>query len=41
MHEKCVQSIIGEFDTTDKYAMIVLNSLPFAPYPTGITFQKK
>ncbi|SHF99044.1 hypothetical protein [Ornithinibacillus halophilus] len=32
--------IMGEFDTTDEYAMEVLNHFPFAPSPTWITFQK-
>ncbi|NIK12548.1 hypothetical protein [Alkalibacillus almallahensis] len=33
--------IIGEFDTTDSYALEVLNRFPFAPSPTWITFQKE
>lgn len=36
-----IQFIIGEFDTTDKYGMEVLSTLPFAPCPTLITYQKK
>jgi len=39
--EHDIQSIIGEFDTTDKNAMEVLRSLPFAPCPTWITYQKE
>ncbi|WP_342601123.1 hypothetical protein MHB48_09065 [Psychrobacillus sp. FSL H8-0483] len=35
-----IQFIVGEFDTTDKYAMEVLSTLPFAPCPTWITYQK-
>lgn len=35
-----VQTIIGEFDTTDVYAMGVLKRFPFAPCPTWITYQK-
>ncbi|MDQ0160770.1 GNAT family N-acetyltransferase [Alkalibacillus salilacus] len=33
--------IIGEFDTTDSYALEVLTRFPFAPSPTWITFQKE
>lgn len=36
-----VETIIGEFDTTDSYAMEVLNAFPFAPCPAWITYQKK
>ncbi|WP_235864648.1 hypothetical protein [Ureibacillus acetophenoni] len=36
-----IQFILGEFDTTDKYGMEVLNYLLFAPCPTWITYQKK
>lgn len=39
--EKEIRSIIGEFDTTDFSAMEVLRSLPFAPCPTWITYQKE
>lgn len=35
-----IQVISGEFDTTDDYAMEVLNSFPFAPCPSWITYQK-
>ncbi|MEK9198440.1 hypothetical protein [Ureibacillus sp. FSL E2-3493] len=35
-----IQFIIGEFDTTDDYAMEVLTNFPFAPSPTWITLQK-
>lgn len=34
------ESIVGEFDTTDDYAMEVLRTFPFAPCPTWITYQK-
>lgn len=33
--------ILGEFDTTDEYALEVLNSIPFAPCPTWITYRKQ
>lgn len=36
-----VRAIVGEFDTTDIYAMEVLKTFPFAPCPTWITYQKK
>ncbi|MBU8567957.1 hypothetical protein KM914_16280 [Virgibacillus pantothenticus] len=36
-----VRSIVGEFDTTDSYAMEVLKTFPFAPCPAWITYQKK
>ncbi|WP_155835448.1 hypothetical protein [Amphibacillus xylanus] len=36
-----VRAIVGEFDTTDIYAMEVLKRFPFAPCPTWITYQKK
>lgn len=39
--EKDVKKIVGEFDTTDPYAMEVFKTLPFAPCPTWITYQKK
>jgi len=32
--------MLGGFDTTDKYAMKVLESFPFSPNPTWITYQK-
>lgn len=32
--------IKGEFDTTDRYALEVLNNFPFTPCPTWITYQK-
>lgn len=35
-----IKFIIGEFDTTDNYAMEALVNFPFAPSPTWITFQK-
>lgn len=35
------QFLMGEFDTTDEYAMEVLNNFPFSPSPTWITFQKQ
>src|SRR5699024_9721393 len=35
-----IQVISGEFDTTDDYAMEVLNSFPFAPCPSWITYQR-
>lgn len=35
-----INFIIGEFDITDKYAMEVLESLPFESCPTWITYQK-
>lgn len=35
-----VKTIIGEFDTTDNYAMEVLKAFPFAPCPTWITYRK-
>lgn len=35
-----VRTIVGEFDTTDRYAMEVLKTFPFAPCPTWITYQK-
>lgn len=35
-----INFIIGEFDTTDNYAMEVLESLPFESCPTWITYQK-
>ncbi|MED3656292.1 hypothetical protein P4489_18630 [Heyndrickxia sporothermodurans] len=38
--KKDVKFIIGEFDTTDQYALEVLQSFPFAPCPTWITYQK-
>lgn len=36
-----IQFFIGEFDTTDDYAMEVLKSFPFTPCPTWITYQKE
>lgn len=36
-----IQFIMGEFDTTDNYAMEVLSTLPFAPCPTWITYSKR
>lgn len=36
-----VRSIVGEFDTTDSYALEVLRTFPFTPSPTWITYQKK
>lgn len=36
-----IQYIIGEFDTTDKYAMEVLCNFPFAPSPTWITYRQE
>jgi hypothetical protein len=35
------QALVGEFDTTDSSAMEVLESFPFTPSPTWITYQKK
>lgn len=35
------QFIIGEFDSTDEYAMELLNNFPFAPSPTWLTLQKE
>ncbi|MET1014197.1 MAG: hypothetical protein ABWX61_06780 [Paenisporosarcina sp.] len=34
------KSLVGEFDTTDFYAMEVLRRFPFAPSPTWITYQR-
>lgn len=36
-----IQLMIGEFDTTDKYAIKVLGSFPFVPSPAWITYQKR
>src|SRR5690625_102694 len=33
-----INSLLGEFDTTDHYAMEVLKSFPFTPCPTWITY---
>src|SRR5690625_459919 len=35
-----IHVVSGEFDTTDDYAMEVLNSFPFAPCPSWITYQR-
>lgn len=35
------RAIVGEFDTTDSYAMEVLKMFPFAPSPTWITYQRR
>ena len=35
-----IHSLIGEFDTTDQFAMEVSRCFPFAPCPTWITYQK-
>ncbi|WP_411955070.1 GNAT family N-acetyltransferase [Alkalibacillus sp. S2W] len=40
-HMHGIEFIIGEFDTTDSYALEVLNRFPFAPSPTWITFRKE
>lgn len=36
-----VETILGEFDTTDSYAIEILKTFPFAPCPTWMTYQKK
>lgn len=35
------KSISGEFDTTDEYAMTVLESFPFTPTPAWLTLKKQ
>src|SRR5699024_2794068 len=35
-----VKTLIGEFDTTDHFAMEVFRSFPFKTTPTWITFMK-
>lgn len=39
--EQNIQFLNGEFDTTDPYAMKVLESFPFEPAPSWITVQKE
>ena len=39
--EQKTQFLNGEFDTTDLYAMKVLESFPFEPAPSWITVQKQ
>ncbi|MBK3496432.1 GNAT family acetyltransferase [Viridibacillus sp. YIM B01967] len=34
------EALIGEFDTTSKYALEILKAFPFEPCPTWITFQR-
>lgn len=39
--EQNIQFLNGEFDTTDQYAMKVLERFPFEPVPIWITVQKE